>query len=606
MVLQALLAEAPGTPPYGDTGTPLLEERAPFAEGRARAAESPTLEQPGTPRGHQDDAPAAMPAGIALFSDFMGAGQEPEAKLEPQNQPHQADLDAGSSTRSSHGMAAAPTAPVPLVELPPRAAEAVSVALPPAKADVSPFGGYPPMPPGMESPAAPGALPTHRDHSGGDVWAEIPRGVGQGVHIDRSHTMRSAASDRRLPRVEEEEMQPMASTGACVRLALKLDVVAGPCSETSYVTGEDTAVVSVGRAGDNHLVLHDAEVSGRHITISWSPMGKCWQVADLGSLNGSLLNGESITGGKASPAPSTSLGSAGSATANGSGAGGARARGENFRLSTDDILQLGSATRLKVSVFPREMLPENSNERAVSLSLGSFPRSLTMPKHRVPSFSSLLSPKINSSPSKHAVVAAASDELRLECCIASATGRDHARKGETIEDVASAECPLRGSETALGGSTAGLFCVFDGHCGRGAADAASAVLPEEVSARLPVVKDVMEAGSEGAGAHGALHAAFLATDKRIAAEEGCTATAVLAWSGAGGAVHLQAANVGDSAALLIDPGSGSWKVLTEDHRLTNPAERERLARTGIPVSSHFSPMASRNGCCQCVIMLLRL
>lgn len=36
-----------------------------------------------------------------------------------------------------------------------------------------------------------------------------------------------------------------------------------------------------------------------------------------------------------------------------------------------------------------------------------------------------------------------------------------------------------------------------------------------------------------------LHAAFLATDQAISAEEGCTATAVLMWRDGGGAVCLQ-------------------------------------------------------------------
>lgn len=52
------------------------------------------------------------------------------------------------------------------------------------------------------------------------------------------------------------------------------------------------------------------------------------------------------------------------------------------------------------------------------------------------------------------------------------------------QDVACAECPLHGSEEALGGTPAALFCVLDGHCGRGAADAASTALPDKVSERL--------------------------------------------------------------------------------------------------------------------------
>ena len=124
-----------------------------------------------------------------------------------------------------------------------------------------------------------------------------------------------------------------------------------------------------------------------------------------------------------------------------------------------------------------------------------------------------------------------------------------------------------------------------------------------------------------------LRDAFLTTDDRISAEEGCTATAVLMWRDEGAvclqvractpspphpatrvvffrprfcvrcACHAgghpppfparvalsQVANVGDSAALFVDPATGAASELTEDHRLSNPSERERLQRMGIQV-----------------------
>jgi serine/threonine protein phosphatase PrpC len=134
-------------------------------------------------------------------------------------------------------------------------------------------------------------------------------------------------------------------------------------------------------------------------------------------------------------------------------------------------------------------------------------------------------------------VAAASDELRLECCIASRTGRDRARRGQLCEDVASAECPLHDSENALGGAPAALFCIFDGHCGRNASEAASVALPHEVAARLGGSKAAFQKAEP---VDSLLREAFLAADDRISAEEGCTATAVLMWRDADGAVCLQA------------------------------------------------------------------
>ncbi|KDD73223.1 hypothetical protein H632_c2409p0, partial [Helicosporidium sp. ATCC 50920] len=65
----------------------------------------------------------------------------------------------------------------------------------------------------------------------------------------------------------------------------------------------------------------------------------------------------------------------------------------------------------------------------------------------------------------------------------------------------------------------------------------------------------------------------------------CTATAVLVWpEREEGGLRVQAANVGDSAAVFVDLASGSARVLTEDHRLTNPSERARLVDMGIQVA----------------------
>ena len=64
-----------------------------------------------------------------------------------------------------------------------------------------------------------------------------------------------------------------------VRLALKLDVVAGPCAESSYTTGGEVCEATVGRGEGNALVLAaDTEVSGQHVSVRWDSFDKCWQV----------------------------------------------------------------------------------------------------------------------------------------------------------------------------------------------------------------------------------------------------------------------------------------------------------------------------------------
>ncbi len=50
--------------------------------------------------------------------------------------------------------------------------------------------------------------------------------------------------------------------------------------------------LTIGRARQNELVLKDDRVSGKHAVILWEET--CWRVRDLGSSNGTLVNGMSV------------------------------------------------------------------------------------------------------------------------------------------------------------------------------------------------------------------------------------------------------------------------------------------------------------------------
>lgn len=47
--------------------------------------------------------------------------------------------------------------------------------------------------------------------------------------------------------------------------------------------------------------------------------------------------------------------------------------------------------------------------------------------------------------------------------------------------------------------------------------------------------------------------AFAATDQGLECDDGCTATAALAWLDEAGALNLQTANVGDSSGIWVTP-----------------------------------------------------
>ena len=70
-----------------------------------------------------------------------------------------------------------------------------------------------------------------------------------------------------------------------------LEIIEGPDIGQSFAL--KNAEVFIGRHGQCGLVLHDPEVSRRHLKIA--PGENSWWVDDLGSTNGSFVNGQRIT-----------------------------------------------------------------------------------------------------------------------------------------------------------------------------------------------------------------------------------------------------------------------------------------------------------------------
>ena len=65
--------------------------------------------------------------------------------------------------------------------------------------------------------------------------------------------------------------------------------------ETGMEPGERLpllALSNIGRNDENQIVLNDAFVSAKHATLRWN--GRGWVVEDLGSTNGTRVNGEQV------------------------------------------------------------------------------------------------------------------------------------------------------------------------------------------------------------------------------------------------------------------------------------------------------------------------
>jgi pSer/pThr/pTyr-binding forkhead associated (FHA) protein len=69
-----------------------------------------------------------------------------------------------------------------------------------------------------------------------------------------------------------------------------LVVTAGPRAGTRYELDDD--VVTAGRHPDSAIFLDDITVSRRHVELRRGEAG--WEVADVGSLNGTYVNGTRV------------------------------------------------------------------------------------------------------------------------------------------------------------------------------------------------------------------------------------------------------------------------------------------------------------------------
>lgn len=119
------------------------------------------------------------------------------------------------------------------------------------------------------------------------------------------------------------------------RNSLILEVVSGPscglrCSFQSTETSR--LPLTLGRVSPSDIVLKDGEVSGKHAMINWNLSKLKWELVDMGSLNGTLLNSLPVQN------PDS----------------GSRQWSEPIELSSGDIITLGTTSRIKVQITSAE------------------------------------------------------------------------------------------------------------------------------------------------------------------------------------------------------------------------------------------------------------
>jgi protein phosphatase len=355
---------------------------------------------------------------------------------------------------------------------------------------------------------------------------------------------------------------------------LRLEVLSGVSRGDAVSAPPGVELLTVGRGDARDLCVGDVEVSSSHAEFRWTwftafPAGDAgaadagagagadalfgaddagrarlgeWRVADVGSTNGTFLNGDAVHGS------------------------GGRGRNANpwRALRHGDEIRLGERAEspaLRVSLV-HETDPTRARDANTTANTANTASHGVHERSHVRAFE--------------------------PCLFLRSSARVDPGKPPRMEDRSLSECPLRGCADVA------LFAVFDGHAGADAAERARRVFPEVLAKRLGHCAPRGHGDAPGDAAN-ALRDAFLETDANIACEyEGCSAAVLLVWRcDATGGVYAQTANVGDAGIVLgrtrghtvsdarANPDA---HLVTRAHVLADPAERARFVAAGASVA----------------------
>ncbi|KAK1278552.1 Protein phosphatase 2C 70 [Acorus gramineus] len=111
---------------------------------------------------------------------------------------------------------------------------------------------------------------------------------------------------------------------------LNLEVISGLCRGLCYSRESTSGLpLTIGRVPPSDLLLKDNEVSGKHALIDWNVDKSRWELVDVGSLNGTLLNNQTVHHNLA-----------------------LRQRSEPVELATADVITFGATSKVVVQILP--------------------------------------------------------------------------------------------------------------------------------------------------------------------------------------------------------------------------------------------------------------
>uniref|UniRef100_A0A2P2JKG1 protein-serine/threonine phosphatase n=2 Tax=Rhizophora mucronata TaxID=61149 RepID=A0A2P2JKG1_RHIMU len=169
---------------------------------------------------------------------------------------------------------------------------------------------------------------------------------------EQSPSLKSAAGNDTL---QDSVPRVIPDLSSCI----SLEVISGPSCGIRYSilsTSASRLPLTLGRVSSD-LLLKDSEVSGKHAMINWNVDKKKWELVDMGSLNGTLLNSRPINH------PDT----------------GNRHWGDPFELSSGDIITLGTTSAIYVNVMSK-----SDSQMPFSVGMASDPMALRRGGKKLP------------------------------------------------------------------------------------------------------------------------------------------------------------------------------------------------------------------------------
>lgn len=309
-------------------------------------------------------------------------------------------------------------------------------------------------------------------------------------------------------------------------------------SEISTRQFQEDDIVTVGRRSSNLVCLSDTGISGCHFQIQYSRQDASWQLVDQGSLNGTTVNRIQIS----VPENSSS---------------------DPYSLASGDKILVGERTVLQVVCSPSRQTasqappPARFGARAEGVAAGLIDanRATPLPAEIVNSIAHFEYPAVRAK----------------GCSIQKLGSRGNHIHG--CEDTFSHFSPVKG----LGGCA---LCLCDGHCGNQTSARVQTLLPGVLKEHLAAAETMGGLIRDADSLPASLRDVFLKIDAAVEGEDGSTMSVVLMSPNEGGSVSLVAANVGDSAVVCADFKRMMKTHLTDEHRVTNATEQQRLRDTG--------------------------